>query len=285
MRKEKIDISTEEKRNSVLEAFKSFTSKNQAHIYFGVSDNKQGSEYIKRIATEVGFDIKVYQKKKVKYCKECGKEITSKYAKYFCSTSCATKFNNKNRDSSVYKKIGEVLKKDREEALKKDKVRHCIICGKELTSKQIKYCSPSCCNKFKYKNDGKDVICLECGKVFKSGYKNRKFCSYECSIKYKKKRTIEKWLKGEKTFNSNSGIPESIREYLFQKKSYQCEECGFEGYNKKTNKTILQIHHIDGNSDNNSYDNLQVLCPNCHAMTENYMNLNKGNSARTKRYK
>lgn len=28
-----------------------------------------------------------------------------------------------------------------------------------------------------------------------------------------------------------------------------------------------------------------VICPNCHAMTENYMALNKGNSGRDKRYK
>ena len=36
---------------------------------------------------------------------------------------------------------------------------------------------------------------------------------------------------------------------------------------------------------NNSINNLKVLCPNCHAMTENYMALNKGYSARDKRYK
>lgn len=29
---------------------------------------------------------------------------------------------------------------------------------------------------------------------------------------------------------------------------YKCEECGFEGYNKATNNTILQIHHIDGDT-------------------------------------
>ena len=66
---------------------------------------------------------------------------------------------------------------------------------------------------------------------------------------------------------------------------YKCEECGFEGYNKTTNNTILQIHHIDGDCENNKPENLQVLCPNCHAMTENYMALNKGKSSRTTRYK
>ena len=47
----------------------------------------------------------------------------------------------------------------------------------------------------------------------------------------------------------------------------------------------MQIHHINGNSSDNSLGNLKVLCPNCHAMTENYMALNKGKSSRDKRYK
>ena len=33
---------------------------------------------------------------------------------------------------------------------------------------------------------------------------------------------------------------------------------------------VIQLHHIDGNRDNNSLDNLQMLCPNCHSQTENY---------------
>ena len=38
-------------------------------------------------------------------------------------------------------------------------------------------------------------------------------------------------------------------------------------------------------SNNNDISNLQILCPNCHAMTENYMSLNKGKSGRKNRYK
>lgn len=60
----------------------------------------------------------------------------------------------------------------------------------------------------------------------------------------------------------------------------KCQLCGFEGYNRKTGNSILQIHHIDGNSGNNTPENIQLLCPNCHAMTENYMSLNKGNATR-----
>ena len=46
---------------------------------------------------------------------------------------------------------------------------------------------------------------------------------------------------------------------------------------------VLNIDHKDGNSENHHPSNLMVLCPTCHAMTDNYGSLNMGNSARTNR--
>jgi predicted HNH restriction endonuclease len=42
-----------------------------------------------------------------------------------------------------------------------------------------------------------------------------------------------------------------------------------------TGNIPLQIHHIDGDATNNKEENLQLLCPNCHTLTENYGSLNK----------
>lgn len=61
-----------------------------------------------------------------------------------------------------------------------------------------------------------------------------------------------------------------VRNYLLQKHEYKCERCGWGEINSFTNKSPLQIHHIDGNSENNAEENLQVLCPNCHSLTENF---------------
>ena len=36
----------------------------------------------------------------------------------------------------------------------------------------------------------------------------------------------------------------------------------------------LEVHHKDGDSLNNSIENLELLCPNCHALTENYRGRN-----------
>lgn len=58
-------------------------------------------------------------------------------------------------------------------------------------------------------------------------------------------------------------------------------ECGWNEINPYTGLIPLQIHHIDGNCLNNEENNLELLCPNCHALTENYGNLNK-NSQRVR---
>lgn len=46
-------------------------------------------------------------------------------------------------------------------------------------------------------------------------------------------------------------------------------ECEYPGC---TWRETLEIHHIDGDKNNNSRCNLQVLCPNHHSLTSNYRN-------------
>lgn len=70
---------------------------------------------------------------------------------------------------------------------------------------------------------------------------------------------------------------------MFMKHNNKCEKCGWGEVNPYTGKIPLQVHHIDGDCTNNSEENLQLLCPNCHSLTETYGGLNKGNSKRTKR--
>ena len=56
----------------------------------------------------------------------------------------------------------------------------------------------------------------------------------------------------------------------------KCECCGFtEWLGEPIN---LEIHHIDGDHNNNELENIQLLCPNCHSYTDNYCgkNMNTG---------
>ena len=50
---------------------------------------------------------------------------------------------------------------------------------------------------------------------------------------------------------------------------YVCRKCGTSG-EWMGNPLILEVHHTDGNSWNNSRDNLEFMCPNCHSQTDNY---------------
>ena len=51
-------------------------------------------------------------------------------------------------------------------------------------------------------------------------------------------------------------------------KIYRCENCGIETWQGK--KIILHAHHKDGNHYNNSIDNIELLCPNCHSQTDSF---------------
>ena len=47
-----------------------------------------------------------------------------------------------------------------------------------------------------------------------------------------------------------------------------CEVCGLIEWQGKP--IPLEIHHINGNNIDNRLENLQLICPNCHALTNNY---------------
>lgn len=55
-------------------------------------------------------------------------------------------------------------------------------------------------------------------------------------------------------------------------KNHKCESCGLEYWLDKI--IPLELHHIDGDRNNNSIENLMVLCPNCHTQTETYKGKN-----------
>ena len=52
------------------------------------------------------------------------------------------------------------------------------------------------------------------------------------------------------------------------KKERKCECCGNTEWNGKP--IPLELHHINGKHNDNRIENLMILCPNCHAQTDNY---------------
>lgn len=118
--------------------------------------------------------------------------------------------------------------------------------------------------------------CVTCGKEYIKYNKKLKYCSIQCEQKHHREEFIKKWLKGEIDATiCGYELSNTIRKYLLEKAGYKCEKCGWSEVNEYTGKVPLQIHHIDGNCKNNTKENLQVLCPNCHALTENFGSRNK----------
>ena len=129
----------------------------------------------------------------------------------------------------------------------------------------------------------KKTVCENCGKILEN--RQSKFCSIECQTEYRYKKDVERWKAGElKGCDKSGAMSPFVRKYMLETHDYKCEKCGFSGFNTFTKLSILQIHHVDGDCMNNKEDNLQVLCPNCHALTDNFGRRNK-KSSRVNRYK
>ena len=103
-----------------------------------------------------------------------------------------------------------------------------------------------------------------------------KFCSHECQQEYQYNEWVKKWKSGEDAgVNGKYWLSERVRRYMLEKHDYKCEKCGWGERNEYTGRVPLQVHHIDGNCKNNNEENLQLLCPNCHSLTENFGSRNK----------
>lgn len=166
---------------------------------------------------------------------------------------------------------------------------HCGQCGCLLNyeSRSRKFCSKSCSAKFN--NSDKKIIkkCPACQTDFAG---ETEYCSRDCwknnARQQKQKRREEyigRWMLGlENGFYDTASfkVSDYIRVHLFEANKFSCCLCKWSRVNPFTKKIPLQIHHKDGNAKNCSKDNLELLCPSCHSLTENFGSRNE-NSKRT----
>lgn len=161
--------------------------------------------------------------------------------------------------------------------------KFCLNCGKqiELDLKNIKsytkkkFCCQACAAIYNNTHKNKKVrFCINCGKQLL--ITSKKFCSVQCQKDFYYNDYIKKWKNGDIDVSSGYGISKRIRNYIFEKYNYKCSKCGWKEINKYSGAIPLEIHHKDGDYKNNSEDNLELLCPNCHSLTKNYKGLNIG---------
>ena len=119
----------------------------------------------------------------------------------------------------------------------------------------------------------KEYRCLHCNNLLST---NRKYCSGICQSNYEGDIYIKRWKQElESGHDVRYKISPYIRRYLLSKYNQSCQNCGCDLRNPYTSLSILQIHHIDGDASNTQESNLKLLCPNCHAMTENFGSRNE----------
>ena len=132
----------------------------------------------------------------------------------------------------------------------------------------------------------KKIYCLNCGKELNKH--QNKYCSNKCQTDYQYKKFIERWKAGkENGVRGTYQLSNYIERYIKEKYNNKCCKCGWCEINPFTNNIPLEIHHKDGNYANNNEDNLELLCPNCHSLTNTYKNAlcHKGRENRNKYYK
>lgn len=169
---------------------------------------------------------------------------------------------------------------------------NCTTCEKEFNKipSQVKktknhFCSRSCAatfnNKIYKKRNPHDihVICALC-ETERTSYTN-KFCNTCLGSKLngadaKSQLYIKQWLNGEISGGGKYRLSNTVRNYLLEQHNYACSKCTWSEINLTTGKVPLDINHIDGDGNNHVPSNLEVLCPNCHALTSTYKSLNKG---------
>jgi 5-methylcytosine-specific restriction endonuclease McrA len=169
----------------------------------------------------------------------------------------------------------------------------------------------------KQKYDMNPSVCPTCGNIIPFEKRANRFCSQSCAATFNNKGVVRVktthetecancGMKKEKRHNkycdaciasgfhprrlydpSQATRDGTRKRIILEKRGHKCESCGLSEWLEQ--KIPLELDHIDGNSDNNVEDNLRLLCPNCHALTETYKGANVGKDSsrqkmRRKRY-
>lgn len=139
----------------------------------------------------------------------------------------------------------------------------CKVCSKHFLvrkdqAKKRKYCSRGCVAYASFNRV--ELKCAFCDRLFyktKSKVSDSKsglhFCSRSCKDSAQKIGGIKEIMP------SHYGTGQEAYREKFAGCQFKCQRCGYEEF-----ECSVHIHHIDGNRNNNSLNNLMMLCGNCH---------------------
>ncbi len=131
------------------------------------------------------------------------------------------------------------------------------------------------------------TTCSYCKTEFKSGRNTHgKYCSIACQGKGKSQKVVDTWLANPcvETFYLASINPRvAIRRHLIRQHGGKCSRCRWGKKHPKADLPALEIEHKDGDWKNCHPDNIDIICPNCHSLTDTYKARNRGNGREHRR--
>jgi hypothetical protein len=155
-----------------------------------------------------------------------------------------------------------------------DNSNKCKNCSVDIPNGR-KFCDRSCAATYNNKLYPKRVYgrtkpkCLNCGKEIEDDRYDRKYCNSQCHGAKKRKDLYEKVSNEDfENLGNKASIDRTSKQYLIHLHGEKCMICGWDIKNKWTNKVPIELNHIDGNPENHSLTNLELICPNCHSLTE-----------------
>lgn len=181
-------------------------------------------------------------------CENCGTEFENS-SKRFCNIKCARSFSSKASGLERNQKISEALRGKSKDSRPPPVHKHfCQFCGagfvkRTSLSGHVPYCEMN-----------PQAIVRES----------------------RKEKAREELL----LLEYDALPPVLKREKLFREQSGKCNRCGltdWQGF-----PITLELEHKNGNHYDNSRENVELLCPNCHSLTDTWRgrNKNKGKSGK-----
>lgn len=156
-----------------------------------------------------------------------------------------------------------------------------VISYEDKTKKKKKFCNSSCSAKYNNRKPIIFTICCICKVAYiKQRASTGDYCSAICLGQYKREKCQLEYLLGERIL-----APSKLKILVIDINGHLCSICGLTHWCGKP--VPLVMDHIDGNSNNNKFYNLRLVCGNCDMQLPTYKSKNKGNgrSFRRERYK
>ena len=155
----------------------------------------------------------------------------------------------------------------------------CKKCGKEFVRASGKrasvFCSRSCANSRTFSDESKKKKSESAKRYFANltPEKREKILSLLNKKTAPLVKRTQAWLNKLIAADFDSLGWGSKRKLVIHQQDYRCNRCGINDWQGEV--LTLEVDHKNGDRTDNSRDNLEALCPNCHSITKTWRGRNR----------